>query len=749
MRRTVLAAVVVWAAAAWGQAPRVPEALDAELRRIFLDRAYETKAFRAARWVENGAAYTTLEGAEGEGPRDLVRYDTATGARTVLVAAAALKPGPEAEPLRIHDYAWSADGEKLLIFTNTRRVWRQQTRGDYWVWEKKTGALRKLGGAVAEASLLFAKFSPDGERVAYVHDHNLYVEELRTGAVTALTKDGSATIINGTSDWVYEEEFAVRDGFRWSPDGRRIAYWQFDTSGVQEFTLINDTDSLYPRLTRIPYPKAGTTNSAVRVGVVAVGGGATTWLAAPGDARQQYLARIEWGPDSKLVALQQLNRAQNRNDLLLADAETGAVRRAFRDEDAAWVDVVDDFHWVDGGAQFTWLSERGGWRQAWVVARDGSGGRAVTPEGADVVRFLRMDSGEQWLYYIASPENATQRYLYRMRLNGQGRPERLTPASETGTHSYSISPDGRWAFHTWSTFDRPPVTELVSLPAHQTVRVLEENEALRRAAAGLLENRSEFFRVTGANGVTLDGWMIRPKGFDAAKKYPVLVHVYGEPASTTVNDAWAGARGLFHRALAEAGYVVVSLDNRGTPAPKGRAWRKAVYGEVGVASSADQAAALRALLAERPYLDGTRVAVWGWSGGGANTLNLMFRQPDLYQVGMAVAPVPDQRLYDTIYQERYMGLPQENKAGYERGSPIHFAEGLKGRLLIVHGSGDDNVHYQGVERLVNRLVELGKPFDLMVYPNRTHAISEGEGTSFHLHSLLARYLWEHLPAGGQ
>lgn len=747
MRQTVLA-LVVWAAA-WGQAPpQVPQALDAQLKRIFLQDGYRPKTFRQARWVENGAAYTTLEG-EGEGPKDLVRYDTSTGERTVLVAASALKPSQDAPPLAIRDYAWSADGQRLLIFTNTRRVWRQETRGDYWVWDKRTGALRKLGGAVPPSTLMFAKFSPDGARVAYVHDCNLYVEDLRTAAVTALTKDGSATLINGTSDWVYEEEFAVRDGFRWSPDGQHIAYWQFDTSGVGEFTLINDTDSLYPRITRIPYPKPGTTNSAVRVGVVASTGGPTTWLAAPGDSRQHYLARIEWSPDSRQVALQQLNRAQNRNDLLLADAATGQVTRAFRDEDPAWVDVVDDFHWVDGGAQFTWLSEGGGWRQAYIVSRDGSTTRAVTPSGADVVRFLRMDSGEQWLYYIASPDNATQRYLWRMRLNGQGRPQRLTPADEPGTHTYSISPDGRWAFHTWSSFNRPPVTELVSLPDHKAVRMLEDNEELQRAVAPLLENQSEFFTITGANGVTLNGWMIRPKDFDESKKYPLLVHVYGEPASTTVNDAWAGARGLFHRAVAQHGYVVVSFDNRGTPAPKGRAWRKAVYGEVGVASSEDQAAALRALLAQRNYLDGHRIAVWGWSGGGANTLNLMFRSPDLYQVGMAVAPVPDQRLYDTIYQERYMGVPESNKAGYDRGSPIHFAEGLRGRLLIVHGTGDDNVHYQGVERLINRLVELGKPFDMMAYPNRTHAISEGEGTSYHLHSLLARYLWEHLPAGGQ
>jgi dipeptidyl-peptidase 4 len=243
--------------------------------------------------------------------------------------------------------------------------------------------------------------------------------------------------------------------------------------------------------------------------------------------------------------------------------------------------------------------------------------------------------------------------------------------------------------------------------------------------------------------------MIKPANFDPSKKYPVLVHVYGEPAGVTVTNAWQGTRGLFHRAVANLGYLVVSMDNRGTPAPKGRAWRKVVYGSVGVHSSQDQAAGLRALIASRPYVDGGRVAVWGWSGGGSNTLNLMFRSPDLYHVGMSVAPVPDQTLYDTIYQERYMGVPKDNAAGYKDGSPITFAEGLRGKLLVVHGTGDDNVHYQGLEKLMNRLIELGKPFDMMSYPNRSHSISEGKGTSFHLHSLLARYLQQNLPAGGR
>ncbi len=282
------------------------------------------------------------------------------------------------------------------------------------------------------------------------------------------------------------------------------------------------------------------------------------------------------------------------------------------------------------------------------------------------------------------------------------------------------------------------------LPEHDAVRVLVDNLSLTTKVTTLISEPAEFFRLSIEPDVVLDSWMLKPPGFDPSRRYPLIVHVYGEPAGQTVLDRWGGNQALFHRALAREGYLVASFDNRGTPAPKGAGWRKIIYGTVGDLSSRDQAAAVRALVKDRPYVDPERVAIWGWSGGGSNTLNAMFRFPDVYHVGVSVAPVPDQTLYDTIYQERYMGLPQDNEAGYKLGSPIHFAEGLKGGLLIVHGSGDDNVHYQGTERLVNRLVQLGKRFDLMVYPNRSHAISEAEGTSLHIYSLIARYLIENL-----
>ncbi len=716
---------------------------------VTIDRIFETQDFQLdrfgpARWLDSGA-YTTLEpAASGQAGDDIVKHDARTGAPEVLVPAVRLVPKDAKTPLEVDDYQWSADGTRLLVYTNSQKVWRQRTRGDYWVLDLRTRALHQLGGDAKPATLMFAKFSPDGTRVAYVREHDLYVEPSDGGPITRLTTNGSPTMINGTFDWVYEEELGLRDGFRWSPDGRSIAYWQLDSSGVGIFNLIDDTDSLYPTLKPIPYPKVGTTNSAARLGIVPAAGGPTRWLDIPGDPRNHYLARMEWAASSDEVVVQQLNRLQNTDLVLLGDRRTGKVRTVLTEKDPAWVEVVDDLDWLDDGKAFTWVSERDGWQHVYVVPRDGGTPRLVMRGTFDVVRVASIDEQGGWIYYLASPDKPTERYLFRSRLDGTGAPERLTPTDEAGTHSYTISPHAAYAFHTWSSFGVPPTTELVRLPDHRALRTLAANERARANVAKLLKHPVEFFRVDGGNGVMLDAYMMKPPGFDPTKRYPILFNVYGEPAGQTVTNAWGGRNYLWHLMLTQQGYIVASVDNEGTNSPRGRAWRKVIYRQIGILASKEQAAAAREIL-ERSYVDPSRVGVWGWSGGGSMTLNLMFRSPDLYSAGMAVAPVPDQRLYDSIYQERYMGLPDDNADGYRNGSPITFAGQLRGNLLVVHGSGDDNVHYQGTERLVDALVAANKPFQLMVYPNRTHAISEGPNTSRHLYELLTRYLTEHLP----
>jgi len=746
-RPLVLLAVTLAVVAVSAQQSDRAKALDDQITQIFAANGYQVPRFGPARWLPDGSSYTTVEESVDGNGRDIIRYDAASGARSVLISSKQLVAPGTAQPMSIDNYVWSSDGKRLLIFTNSKKVWRDNTRGDYYVLDIADGKLHKLGGKGPESTLMFAKFSPDANKVAYVRGNNIFVEMIEEGHIRQITADGTDTTINGTSDWVYEEELGLRDAFRWSPDGANIAFWQFDSTGVGTFTLINDTDTLYPETRKIAYPKVGTANSAVRIGVVNVESKKTRWVKTPGDPRDSYLARMEW-MDGSTVGIQQLNRLQNQNDLLLADARTGEVRRVFRDENKAWVDT-QGITWIDSGKSFLCLSERDGWRKIYKVSRDGSQITPITLFDADVLELSGVNETAGWAYFIASPEKATERYLYRSKLDGTGTPERVTPADQRGTHRYDVAPGSQLAFHTYSRFDQPPVVSVVNLPEHTALRTLTDTSALVTKLAPILKPEVEFFTIDVGDGVTLDGYMLKPSTFDPTKKYPVISHVYGEPSSQTVMDQWGGSGILFHRALAEAGYIVLSVDNRGTPAPKGAAWRKVIYGAVGDLASKEQAAAMRALAAKYPFIDASRIGVWGWSGGGTNTLNAMFRFGDVYKVGVSVAPVPDQKLYDTIYQERYMGLPSTNADGYKLGSAINFADGLKGKLLIIHGSGDDNVHYQGTERLFNKLIELGKPFDVMVYPNRTHSISEGAGTSVHVYKRIARYFIENLPAGPQ
>jgi dipeptidyl-peptidase 4 len=718
------------------------------VRRIYGSSEFKSQTFGPARWLGDGSSYTTLEQAsDTTNGQNLVRYDTERGARQVLIAARQFIPPGDSVPLAVEEYAWSPDTARLLIFTNTRPVWRLNTRGDYWVLERSTGRLWQLGGKAAKPStLMFAKFSPDGRRVAYVRENNLYVEHLASGGITPLTRDGSRTLINGTFDWVYEEELMnyYADGWRWSPDGRSIAYWQLNADRVKDFNLINNTDSLYSRVIPVQYPKAGEANSAARVGVVSASGGATRWLEIPGDPRNHYIARMDWAANPNEVMLQRLNRLQNTNEVMLGDVRTGKVRTILTERDSTWVDLVDDLNWLEGGKSFTWVSERDGWNHIYLVSRDGKSVRLLTRGDHDVSKLLGVDEKTGWLYYIASPQHPAQRYLYRSRLNGKGTPERLSPRNEPGTHAYDRAPNFRYALQTYSSFGNPPVIRLVRLPEHQVIRTLVDNAGLRRRVAALRRGPAEFFTIPAEDGTRMPAYLMRPADFDSTRKYPLLFHVYGGPGSSTVNDSWGGYY-LWHLMLTQRGYLVASVDNHGTPAPLGRRWRKAIYGQLGVVESMDQATAARTL-AQRPYVDAGRIGIWGWSYGGFMSLNGLFRHPDLYRTGVVVSPVTHWSLYDNVYTERFNGLPDQNQAGYDRGSPLTYVNGLRGNLLLVHGSGDDNVHFQNSEMLINALVAANKPFTMMEYPNRTHCICQGRNTQLHLFELISRYLDQNLKA---
>jgi len=730
---------------------QIPTDAEARLRAVYERNEFNARGFRAA-WLPDGSGYTVLEspagdqaGTSGTNSREIVRYTAASGERTVLAALSQLTPPGGKSPLSIDGYAISPDGGLILIETNGRADEESDLRiADLWTLDRSSGALRKVVEGVSPGIGRNA-FSPDGRKILCTIQANLHVCDLRAGAAgptIPLTFDGVAgTIANGQVSW--------------SPDGRTVAYVQTDSSALLQRPILEPTDPSYPKVRYVRFARVGTTIPTLRVGIVSAGGGETRWLQLPPAPSGFYLGEVSWAGNSEELLVETLSRGRDTRDFLLADIRTGAIKTIFHETDPAWVDASyranAGLEWIRGGRAFIVLSEKDGWRHAYVVSRDGATESLLTPGASEIIVRGRVDEAGGLFYYFASPDNATQRYLYRIRLDGTGKAERVTPADQPGTHNYDFSPDARWAFHTYSTFDTPPVIELVQLPDHKRGRVLEDNAALRTKLAPLIPRPTEFFKLDIGGGVVMDAWMIKPRDFDPARKYPVFVFVYGEPHGQTVLDDWSGGQGhsMFHRVIADLGYLVVSMDNRGTPAPKGAAWRRVIYPTLGPLSTEEQAAGLREMGRTRPYADLSRVGIWGWSGGGSNTLNAMFRKPGVYHVGIAVAPKPQPHLYNAWFQEIFMRTREENPEGYAKSAPINFAEGLAGDLLIVHGTGETNTHLEITEGLVDRLIELGKRFDYMSYPNRDHGLREGKGTPIHLRLLMTRYLLEHLPAGAR
>lgn len=709
----------------------------------------EVSAQAKTQWTADGLAVLRLK------KNALVEEDVASGKdRAVLIAEKDF--GRSDIFAKMDDFQWQASSRQLIVFCNTARVWRYNTRGDYWVFSALSGKWTQLGKGRPAQTLMFAKISPDGTKAAYVSEQNVYVEDLKTGAVKALTTDGNRRMINGTFDWVYEEEFACRDGFRWSPDSKKIAFWQVNAEGTKDFMMIDNTSDIYSKPVPVEYPKVGESPSAVRIGVVDVNTGKKIWMAVPGDQRQHYIPRMEWAGSGELV-IQQLNRKQNNSVIYLANASDGKTQDVYREMDAAWIDILpsidDDYSyggwdWIDGGKSFLWVSEKDGWRHIYRVSRNGKEEKLLTKGDYDIIELAGVKELEGYVYFYASPENATQKYLYRVKLDGSSMAERLTPAQQPGTHQYEISPTADIAYHSFSNHKVPYTTEAIRLSSHTDANGKSAvNEAIQKSAG--MVSPLEFFKVKTEEGVEMDGWMVKPENFDPSKKYPVVFFVYSEPAGANAMDRFGvGRNRLYAGDMRKDGYVYVTIDNRGTPVPKGRDWRKAIYGKIGVVNIDDQAKAAREVF-KMGFIDTTRVAVWGWSGGGSATLNLLFRYPEIYKTGISIAAVANQLTYDNIYQERYMGLPQENRQDFIQGSPITHAKNLKGNLLYIHGTGDDNVHYQNADMLLNELIKYNKQFQFMSYPNRSHGIYEGEGTTKHLSTLYTQYLKAHCPPGAR
>lgn len=698
-------------------------------------------------WIENGKAYVTINRENPGAANELVRWDSKTQKQGVFVPADALTV--KGKPLPIESFSLSPDGSKVLIFTNSSRVWRTNTKGDYWIYDFNTKKLKQLAQRFRPSSLMFAKFSTDNKFVAYVHDFNIYKENFETGKITQLTFGGDKKIINGTFDWVYEEEFGKRDGFSWSPDAKNIAFWQLDASDIPTFYMINNTDSIYPKLIPLQYPKVGREPSAAKVGIVKLDSKEITWVALPGKEKENYIPAMQW-VNKDLLLIQQLNRKQNKLIVWSYKPSSKKLSKVYAETEKTWVDLNypdissstwgnNDLPMVDKGKAFLRMTENDEWRHVYKIDIGTGKKTLITTGNFDVASISAVSEKE--LYYIASPTNSTQRYLYRTNLKGKSKQTRITPDVYEGVNTYKVSPDGKYALHTNQSTKKPRTIRFIALPGHKTIRTLVDNKSYKKQLAALKLPEVQFFKVKTADGINIDGRMILPIGFDKTKKYPVLFHVYGEPWGQMATDTQIG---LWNIMLAQKGYVVIDMDNRGTPCLKGSEWRKCVYRKLGVLNTRDQALAAKEIL-KRDYLDNGRVAVWGWSGGGSMTLNLMFQYPEIYKTGMAVSAVANQLTYDNIYQERYMGLPQENMEDFVKGSPITYAKNLQGNLLVVHGTGDDNVHYQNTEMLINELIKNNKQFQVMPYPNRSHGIYEGANTRRHLYTLLTNYLMQHVP----
>ncbi len=688
----------------------------------------------------------------------IVAFSLADRRQQILVSPQRLTPAGKKQPLEIKSFSFSTDFRKILIYTNSKKVWRYETRGDYWIYDMSDSSLKQLGKSLPASSLMFAKISPDGSRAAYVSGHNIYVEDIATHTVKALTTNGSRKMINGTFDWVYEEELNCRDGFRWSPDSRAIAYWQINDSSTRDYYMLNTTDSVYSRVIPVEYPVAGQMPSPFKIGVVQINSAKTQWMKIPADDKNgSYLPRMEWAANSSELIVQRLNRSQNLSDIMLCSAKTGDAKLIYSEKDKAWIDVISEWDdsykmggwdWLKNGSEFLWASDKDGWRHLYRVSRDGKNETLVTIGNYDVIEISLIDEKNNTLYFLASPDNATQAYLYKISLDGKGVAERVTPINQPGTHEYKLSPNGKFAMNAYSNYYTPAQQEWVMLPDHQVVA--GSRPASPASAADSAASAISFFKIRTADGISMDGWMQKPVPFDSTKKYPVLFFVYTEPAGQTVLDHYGAAHCHVYPGgdVSKDGYIYISLDNRGAPAPKGAAWRKAIYRKIGQINISDQAQAAAEVL-KWPFVDTSRIAVWGWSGGGSATLNLMFQHPEIYKTGLAIAALGNMETYDNIYIERYMGNPLETKADYEKGSAIFHASKLRGNLLYVHGEGDDNVHFDNAEMLINELVKYNKTFQFMEYPNRTHAINEGPGTTEHLQNLFKNYLNTHCPGGGK
>jgi len=698
---------------------------------IFSD-TFSPEGIRSVNWMDDGQYYTTLERTRND--IELRKYNILTGDYEVIVATTDLRVEGREEPIIIQGYQFSADEQKILIKTDIERIWRRSTRENYYIYNIETGETTKL--TKSDQKQQYAQLSPSGDKAAFVQDNNLYLVNLETGEEKAITTDGKHNhIINGATDWVYEEEFGIAKAWYWSPNGEKIAFYRFDETRVKEFFL-TEWGNLYPGQTRYKYPKAGEKNSVVKIGVYDLSSGETTWMDL-GSEKDQYIPRINWTKDPNKLAIRRMNRLQNKQDLMLADVNTGKTEIIKTETSDAWVDVSNDLRFLDNGNQFIYTSEESGYNHIYLYNMDGEMIRQITNGDWEVTHYVGYDEKTNRIYYMSTEDSPLERHLYSINIDGTGK-QKMTDGDSW--NSINMSRDYKYYIETTSTPTTPPKYSLHERNGDQ-LRMLEDNRALQDTLSAYQMPSKEFIKIPLEQD-TLNGYIMKPHDFDPDKKYPVLFYVYGGPGSQTVTKQFGtGQRPIWHRYLTEQGYIVVSVDNRGTGG-RGRDFEKQVYKKLGQYEVEDQIDAAKYLIQNYDYLDAERFGIWGWSYGGFMS-SLVLAKSDIFNTALAVAPVTNWRFYDTIYTERFMQTPQMNPGGYEKGSPITYADQMEGNYLLVHGTGDDNVHFQNTVRFVNKLIEEDFQFETMFYPNRTHGIYGGN-TRQHLFEKLNNFILENL-----
>ena len=698
-----------------------------------VDQTFSPEEIRNVNWMQDGQFYTALERTKND--IELRKYNILKDDYEVLVSSSDLQVDGRDKPIPIQGYQFSSDETKILIKSDVEQIWRRSTRENYFVYDLETGETQKLTQSGQKQQ--YAQLSPSGNKAAFVQENDLYLVDLQTGEEKAMTEDGKFNhIINGATDWVYEEEFGIAKAWYWSPDGNKIAFYRFDESHVKEF-FMTDWGKLYPGLTRFKYPKAGEENAVVKIGVYDLKSEETTWMDV-GSENDQYIPRINWTKDPEVLAIRRMNRLQNKQDLMLADVNTGDTKIIKTETSDAWVDVNDDLKFLENRKQFIYVSEESGYNHIYLYDISGEKIRQVTKGNWEVTNYLGYDNSSDKIYYVSTEESPLQRHLYSINIDGSGKKKMSDGES---WNSVNMSRDYAYYIKTTSSPANPPTYTLHKGDGTQ-VRMLEENEVLEQKLSEYAMPSKEYIDIP-LEQAKLNGYIMKPTNFDPGKKYPTLFYVYGGPGSQTVTKRFgAGQRAMWHKYIAEQGYIVVSVDNRGTGA-RGRDFEKQIYKKLGQYEVVDQIDAANYMTETYDFIDEDRLGIWGWSYGGYMSSLVLAQANDLFDTAIAVAPVTNWRFYDTIYTERFMQTPQMNPEGYKKGSPITYADQIDGDYLLIHGTGDDNVHFQNSVELVNKLVAEGVQFETMYYPNRSHAIYGGN-TRNHLYKMMSNFILENL-----